>query len=586
VNIKDALSTFQFHKKKAPPRQLTTVWGESLDPKHILDEYPRPQLRRSAWVNLNGWWDYAISAETQRPSKFDGKILVPFSPESPLSGVQRTLMPDEYLWYHRTVSLSELPKKQRLLLHFGAVDQDCAVYWNGNPVDTHLGGYLSFTVDVTKYTRMGSNTLWVKVRDESDRSWKNRGKQKLNPGGMFYTAQSGIWQTVWMEWVPENHIHTLKLTPSLDDETLRLEVLTTGPCTKKVSVYEEGRLLLCQSFQRSAHTLSIPQPRPWSPESPFLYDLVIETDFDRIESYFAMRKFSAGADAKGLPRLFLNNQPYFQNGVLDQGYWPDGLYTAPSDDALIFDIQAMKDLGFNMIRKHLKIEPMRWYYHCDRLGMIVWQDMVNGGGRSLMTFLCYLPTALPFVTTHFKDSYYPLFSRTSKKGRLQWIRECRAAVEQLYNCPCIGMWVPFNEGWGQFDALEITEKMKHWDSTRLIDHASGWYDQKGGDVRSVHNYFRRLQVIPESRPYVISEYGGYTCHVAGHSHSDQVYGYRKFQTLLQFQKAFEKLQDEVRGLAEDGLAAAVYTQLSDVEEEVNGLFTYDRKINKLNQERK
>lgn len=581
MNLKDALSTFQLGKTKYTPTKLTTTWGENLNKKQILNEYPRPQLRRADWTNLNGYWDYAFTKDSGRPSNFDGKILVPFSPESALSEVNRQLQPDEVLWYRRFVTLDTLPNGRRLLLHFGAVDQDCIVYWNGHPAGSHMGGYLSFTIDVTDHIRSGSNSLWVKVYDESDRSWKNRGKQKLKPGGMFYTAQSGIWQTVWMEWVPDNYIQHLKITPLFDESAVKLEVSCPQPCPKKIFVYAQGKLIAEEAFFNSSIIIPLSEVHPWSPESPFLYELKLETDQDAITSYFALRKFSTGIDDAGIPRLFLNDQPYFQNGVLDQGYWPDGLYTAPSDEALIFDINAMKDLGFNMIRKHLKIEPMRWYYHCDRLGMIVWQDMLNGGGRSLMTFLCYLPTALPFVTTRFKDDFYPLFSRSSKKGRQQWMKECRASVKQLYNCPCIGMWVPFNEGWGQFNALEVTEKMRTWDQTRLIDHASGWYDQKGGDVKSVHNYFRILKVKTEARPFVLSEYGGYTCHIEGHSYSPQTFGYRKFDDASAFKKAFEELQENIYELEKKGLTAAVYTQLSDVEEETNGLFTYDRKVCKL-----
>lgn len=581
MQIKDALSTFQFGKKKESPNKLTTIWGEALDPDCVLNEYPRPQLKRGNWTNLNGWWDYAITKERCRPAAFDGKILVPFSPESQLSGVQRQLMPDEYLWYHRTVYLSEVPDGRRLLLHFGAVDQECIIYLNGKKAGTHQGGYLAFAIDITAFIHQGTNSLWVKVRDESDRSCKNRGKQKLAAGGMFYTAQSGIWQTVWMEWVPENYIKEIRITPSLDDACVTLEVATELACAKTVKVYAHDTLLSETVFHTAEETIPITELHPWSPEDPFLYSLVIETDNDRVKSYFGMRKFAVKNDSEGVPRLFLNNRPYFQNGVLDQGYWPDGLYTAPSDEALIYDIQSMKELGFNMIRKHLKIEPMRWYYHCDRLGMIVWQDMLNGGGRSLMTFLCYLPTALPFVTTKFNDHFYPLFSRTSKKGRIQWLKECEETIRQLYNCPAIAMWVPFNEGWGQFDALKVEEKIRSWDPTRLIDHASGWYDQGGGDIKSVHNYFRFLNVITEKRPFVLSEYGGYVCHIGGHSYSNQVFGYRKFPSREAFQKAFKDLQKQISALEKKGLAGAVYTQLSDIEEEVNGLLTYDRKVRKI-----
>lgn len=581
MKIKNALATFQFHKKETTPRQLSTPFGHSLDPKHIWDEYPRPQLKRKEWVNLNGYWDYAFTASNQRPLKFDGKILVPFSPESQLSGVGRQLTPKEFLWYHRTFSLSQLPRNQRLLLHFGAVDQDCTIFLNGKQIGSHQGGYLPFSIEITGYSRIGSNTLWIKVQDESDMSCKSRGKQKLKASGMFYTAQSGIWQTVWMEWVPRNYIRSIKITPDLDQESVLLDMYTTNPVPKVITIYEGGRRLCSVTTARQSCRIPLEKPHPWTPEYPFLYRFTVNAGEDEVSSYFAMRKFSTGTDESGIPRLFLNNQPYFQNGVLDQGYWSDGLYTAPSDEAFIFDIATMKNLGFNMIRKHLKIEPLRWYYHCDRMGMIVWQDMVNGGGRSFMTFLCYLPTALPFVTTRFKDHFYPLFSRSSKNGRKQWLKECRETIELLYNSPCIALWTAFNEGWGQFDARKVADKIRLWDPTRLIDHASGWYDQGCGDIRSVHNYFRPLKVVTEDRPFVISEYGGYTCQIPEHSYSENSYGYRSCHSMEELSGNFQYIQAYVRQLEKEGLAAAVYTQLSDVEEEVNGLLTYDRRVKKV-----
>ena len=316
----------------------------------------------------------------------------------------------------------------------------------------------------------------------------------------------------------------------------------------------------------------------WSPECPHLYGISVEAGDDRIESYFGMRKFGVGKDEKGITRLFLNGKPYFQNGILDQGYWPESLYTPPSDEAMIYDIETAKHLGFNMIRKHLKVECARWYAHCDHIGMLVWQDMINGGGRSIRTFLLYLPTVLPFVTTEFKDHCYPLFSRTSKTGREWWKRECRETIRQLYNTPCISLWVLFNEGWGQFDAEEMTEMVRLLDSTRQIDHASGWYDQGAGDIKSLHNYFRPLKVRPEQRAFAFSEYGGYTYPVPGHRYCEKTFGYRTYQNRKQYQKAMDALAEKIHQLEREGLAAAVYTQLSDVEEETNGILTYDRRV--------
>lgn len=585
MNLKDAVSSLQIRKKKVSPNILTTVWGENLNFEHILDEYPRPQLERDDWINLNGYWNYAFTGNKTYPSRMEGQILVPFSPESKLSGVERILQPDEYLWYERTFSLPNtqlnMTGKCRLLLHFGAVDQQCAVWCNKKYVCSHHGGYLPFTAEITSFLIEGNNTITVRVKDDTDTSCNSRGKQTLSPGGMFYTSQSGIWQTVWMEWVPDIYIESLRITPLFDESAVRLQFRTNVPVVKQIQADADG--LILYSGNTSLDTIEIPLSdlRPWSPESPFLYSLTITAGTDHIRSYFAMRKFSTTIDSGGIPRLCLNNKPYFQNGVLDQGYWPDGLYTAPSDEALQFDIKAMKDLGFNMIRKHIKIEPLRWYYHCDRLGMIVWQDMINGGGRSYLTFLCYLPTALPFVTAHFKDNHYKLFSRTDKKGKQQWLRECKATMEHLYNCPSIGLWVAFNEGWGQFDAVKVTNYMRSLDSTRPIDHASGWYDQHCGDVKSIHNYFRPLKVEVGSRPFVFSEYGGYICNIKDHSYSDQLYGYSRCENTTALKNKFNDTMISLKHLEKDGLCAAVYTQLSDVEEEVNGLYTYDRKICKL-----
>lgn len=591
MNLIDAVSSLQLFKRKEMPKQLTTVWGEQLDPEHVLEEYPRPQLRRDAWINLNGFWNYRITKDRKYPGDIKQQILVPFSPEAALSQVNHTLMPDEYLWYEKSFHISLLPgvnsktpSGQRLILHFGAVDQTCSVWCNKKFIRSHQGGYLPFSADITQSLRSGENTITVRVQDETDTSYQSRGKQTLQPGGMFYTPQSGIWQTVWMEWVPENYISSIRITPQLDESSAVLEITIQGDpaCEKNITVYAEGREIYSVQTQKESQTIPIRDLRPWTPESPFLYDIVITAGDDRVSSYFAMRKFSSCTDSKGIPRLCLNNQPYFQNGVLDQGYWPDGLYTPPSDEAMIFDIQAMKDLGFNMIRKHIKIEPLRWYHHCDRLGMIVWQDIVNGGGRSYLTFLCYLPTLLPFVTAHFKDSHYKLFSRCDSKGKRLWLRECKATVEHLYNCPSIGLWSAFNEGWGQFDAVKVTNLIHSLDSTRPVDHASGWYDQHCGDVKSVHNYFRPIKAELDSRPFVLSEYGGYICHIPEHSYSQQVFGYLKCKDTDAFTRKFQDVMEEIRAANEEGLCAAVYTQVSDVEEEANGLYSYDRKVCKVN----
>lgn len=606
MRVKDALFAVKGNKAKPKMKhELSTVWGEEAGPGEVPMEYPRPQLYRRNWICLNGLWHYAFTENGGRPEAFEGKILVPFSPECRRSGVGKRLEPGGYLWYFRSVELPRVEKGSRLLLHFGAVDERCIVWWNGRLMGSHMGGYLPFTFDVTEEAREGKNTIWVRVQDDTDSGLASRGKQKLEPGGMFYTSQSGIWQTVWLELTPENFIEGIKITPLFDEGQVRLEVTLASPADTEVLVQGEwasyhhrirreefswrevdpARVhmldgVLTRQAAASA-VIDLPEIHAWSPEDPFLYDLLITAGEDQVQSYFALRKFSLGVDERKHPRLMLNNRPYFFNGVLDQGYWPESLYTPPCDEAMIFDIREMKRLGFNMLRKHVKIEPLRWYYHCDRLGMVVWQDMVNGGGRINERLLTYMPNILPSVTRRIKDSHYRIFSRTDARVREQWQEECLAAVGLLYNCPCIGLWVIFNEGWGQFDSLRITGLIRQMDPTRMIDHASGWCDQGGGDVRSEHNYFRALRVKEDKRPFVLSEYGGYSCSVKGHTYADTVYGYRRCRTQEDFAAAFKKLQGKIRRMEKKGLSAAVYTQLSDVEEESNGLYTFDRKKIKI-----
>ncbi len=589
MKLKDAISTIQFFNKKKSFHQLYTQWGESLDTERVLEEYPRPQLRRENYTILNGYWNYCITKDIIKPTKYDGKILVPFSPESVLSGVNRQVLPEEYLWYERIIHIDEKSDRKRCILNFGAVDQYCEVFLNNKKIIGHMGGYLPFSVDITANIIEGDNNLTLKVIDYSDSSYHSRGKQKLKNGGMFYTAQSGIWQTVWMEWVPEQYIKTLKITPCVDNNSVQVEINMNhifsnneGKAEFTIDILANNKLI--QSVKSFLGKIEIPiiEPIYWSPEKPFLYDMIITSGEDKIKSYFAMRKYEVKRDGKGISRIFLNNKPYFQNGLLDQGYWPDGLYTAPNDEAMIYDIQKAKELGFNMLRKHIKIEPLRWYYHCDRMGMIVWQDMVNGGGTYNMVMLGYIPTLFPKLIKRLKDKYYCLFSRENKKGRDEWLLECKNTVEHLYNCPSIAVWVPFNEGWGQFDANKAVKLIQDIDKTRLIDQASGWFDQQGGDFKSIHNYFRKLEVNPERRATVLSEFGGYACYIPGHTYSNQIYGYRKYNSKKSLNHAYQSLyQNEISELIENGLSAAVLTQLSDVEDEVNGLLTYDRKICKV-----
>lgn len=605
MRIKDAISALRAGKRKTREQQVTelaTLWTEQAQPGETPMEYPRPQMRRAQWHCLNGFWQYAFTDTVSRPERFEGRILVPFSPECRRSRVGRRLDPGKYLWYFRSIDLDGVPEGKRLLLHFGAVDERCIVWWNGKLVGSHLGGYLSFAFDVTNEVRSGKNTIWVRVEDDTDSGNGCRGKQALRPGGMFYTSQSGIWQTVWMEWVPENHIDTVRITPLFDQQQVKLEISMTEPADMEVTVQgawtsylhrADKSVFIWQEQDNTSHgsvsgrcavaaiVLDLPEMHPWTPEDPFLYDLFIRAGEDQVSSYFAMRKFSVGEDKQKHPRLMLNNEPYFFNGVLDQGYWPESLYTAPSDRAMIADIENMKRLGFNMLRKHVKIEPLRWYYHCDRIGMVVWQDMVNGGSINKL-FQCYLPNLFPPLTTGVKDTGRRLLQARDKMEREQWEQSCYAAISQLYNCPCIGMWILFNESWGQFDALRITKNIKKKDPTRPVDHASGWFDQGGGDVKSIHNYFRRLKVQRDRRPCVISEYGGAVYAVKGHTYvSGSAYGYHSCRTPEAFAAMFRKREKQIRLLEKEGLSGAVYTQLSDVEGELNGIYTYDRRVCKV-----
>ncbi len=563
---------------------MLTPWGEVLDREHPLPEYPRPQLRRQSYLNLNGIWEYAITKTPEKPASMQGEIVVPFSPETPLSGVGHILQPDEYLWYRRTISLpEEFKQDSRVLLHFGAVDQCCTVWLNGEELGRHIGGYLPFTFELTDRLSSDSFTLELCVTDPTDTGFLSRGKQRLKHAGIWYTPQSGIWQTVWLEAVPQNYLHSLRITPQPEKNTVHFRLDADDPAHADIAVHKDGIIIAAgESGTDGEALLSIPaeQLRLWSPEDPFLYDVTITlAGGDTVESYFGMRSFGIGTDEKGLPRLLLNGKPYFQNGLLDQGYWSDGYYTAPCDDALIYDIAEMKRLGFNMLRKHIKVEPLRWYYHCDRLGMLVWQDMINGGGR-YSPFSIYVFSNLGLRV---KDDRYRYFSRTDAAGRSHYYEELGQMVDLLYNTVSLAMWVPFNEGWGQFDALKATEFIRERDHTRPIDHASGWYDQGGGDIKSIHWYFRpyhHRQPADERRPVCLTEYGGYNCAIPGHCWGEgSEFGYKKIDDPAEFNQAFCALMEQqILPAKEKGLAAAVYTQVSDVEGERNGLLTYDRRV--------
>lgn len=620
---------------------LTTVWGEALDTSNVLPEHPRPRMQRDNYVMLNGVWEYAIApvdgevdAETlalqEIPSRWDGQIVVPFSPEAPLSGVGRTVRPYELLWYRRKIDLPELVDDQRLILHFDAVDWMCACFVNGKLAGTHTGGYLPFSFDVTNLlgssetgesaasaartenvvTADSADTaeLVLCVWDPSDTGSQLRGKQRLSRGDIWYTAQSGIWQSLWYEVVSAVHIESLTLKGDMfgalevraNVQVSGLYGVQTSACELELALKDElGQDVLLATLPvdeaGEIHAeLHVDDPQLWSPESPHLYavEATLRRDgvvVDAVHSYCAFRTVEVKKDVAGVPRVHLNGAPYFVRGVLDQGYWPDGLLTAPSDDALVYDVEAMKSAGFNTLRKHIKIESERWYYHCDRIGMLVWQDCVSGGSAYSPWHTSQKPTLFSFTWGRFDDttpSHHEALSAGEDGYRKEWTETCQEMVKLLDGHPSIGFWTLFNEGWGQFDARAATEAVRALDATRPIDATSGWYDQGCGDFLSIHNYFRPLRAgwhgkQRENRAAIISEFGGLAQMTSGHTSLDHSYGYGDFATVEDWRGAVQKLLAVAESLQVEGLSGYVYTQVSDVEEEVNGLLTYDRKINKF-----
>ena len=560
-------------------KKLYTPWGETLDGDCPLAAYPRPQLVRDSYLCLNGLWDYTVEDGEEYTRRNTGKILVPFAPESLLSGCDFQLQNGETLWYERTFTLPEGFRRDRVLLHFGAVDQCCRVLVNGREAGRHQGGYLPFCLDITALLTDGENRLTVAVTDDAEGGVYGMGKQRYRRGGIWYTATSGIWQTVWLESVPENYVKSLRLTPDFDAKCLRWHIEADAPAGARVTVRAAGTVIAEDRADGRGDGLSVIPPshfHPWSPEEPFLYDVEIVLGEDHVASYFGMRKFSLMLH-EGRQVLALNNAPYFQSGLLDQGYWSDGLYTPPSDEAMVYDIQTAKELGFRMLRKHIKIEPLRWYYHCDRLGMLVWQDMVSGFER----FDPLYTQVLPFLGIHLKDTPSRRFGRAGEAGRRQYRRELEDTVDLLYNCVSLCLWVPFNEGWGQFDAAQAAERIRALDPTRLIDHASGWHDQGAGDLKSRHVYYKPVRMKHDGRrALALTEFGGYSLPLAGHCAAEKSFGYRTYRDAADWMDAVERLYEKeiIPLIASQGLSAAVYTQLSDVEDEVNGLLTFDRKV--------
>ena len=541
-------------------------------------EHPCPQRMRKNWLCLNGKWRFEKHNENGEPI-YQGEILVPFSPESCLSGVEENfiLHRGERLLYTRTIQIENTLLQGKTLLHFGAVDSECEVFVNGEKVGGHKGGFTAFALDVSEALRQGENEITVLCKDEALWNSGARGKQSEKRGGIWYTPQSGIWQTVWLESMPKQHIADMKILPNALDKTVKITVGNDDETT--VRVYEDGEVILEQTFVQVvtlSHDFVL-----WSPENPKLYNCTLtNTHGDEICSYFGVRSFGIGKDEKGVARLLLNGKPYFFNGLLDQGYWADGMLSYPSDEAAIDELSTLKAMGFNTLRKHIKLEPMRWYYHCDRLGIVVWQDFVNGGGAYKFTHIA----AFPFLGFHHRDDDYKYFARENEGGRVEFTHAVDETIDQLYNCTCIGVWVPFNEGWGQFDSARFTQYIKGKDSSRIIDSVSGWHDQGVGktELRSLHTYYTPLKVPKDSRPVVLSEFGGYSWKVAGHTFAEDEFGYKAFKTQETLLAALQNLYlQKIKPLIAKGLCAAIYTQVSDVEDEINGLFTYDRQVTKI-----
>ena len=550
---------------------IETRWTKLVSPKNAHAEYPRPQLARADWLNLNGLWDYAIAPnDAPQPNAWMGQILVPFPVESALSGVMKPVGDQQRLWYRRSFALPAAWRRQRVMLNFGGVDWRARVWVNGKEVGSHQGGYDRFSFDISGALKpSGSQTVVVSVDDPTDAGTQPRGKQVRNPRSIWYTSTTGIWQTVWIEPIPTTAVESVRLTPDIDQRMLRIDAKTTGGAGEIQAAAFDGSRSVATASGPAGRTLSltIPEPKLWSPDSPHLYDLRITLrvggrNVDRVSSYFGMRKIALGKDARGRTRLLLNNQPLFQFGPLDQGFWPDGLYAAPTDEALRFDIEQTRALGFNLARKHVKVEPDRWYYWCDKLGLLVWQDMPSGDAS--------IRTTDPDL-------------QRGEASAAEYKRELTRVVESLANHPSIVMWVPFNEGWGQFDTAGIVQLIRDVDPSRLVNSASGWTDRGVGDVHDVHSYpGPAAPALEERRAAVLGEFGGLGLPVSGHTwQQEKNWGYRSFTTPDELTAAYLALIDKLGPLIANGLSAAVYTQTTDVEIEVNGLMTYDRSLVKM-----
>ena len=576
-----ALCSSTFAQWKPAGDKIKTSWGEQLDPKNVLPEYPRPIMERSDWKNLNGLWKYAITPKgTPAPAAYQGDILVPFAVESSLSGVGKMINEKEELWYQRTFDIPSAWRGKQILLHFGAVDWKAEVWVNDVKVGEHTGGFTPFYFDITSVLNKGNNDLVVKVWDPSDRGEQPRGKQIANPHGIWYTPVTGIWQTVWLEPVATQYITNLKTTPDIDNNSVKVEVAANTTSADKVEVKVfDGKNLVAKGAALNGVPVELAMPanaKLWSPDSPFLYNMEVTLykdgkAIDQVKSYTAMRKYSIRKGQNGITRLQLNNKDYFQFGPLDQGWWPDGLYTAPTDEALVYDLKKTKDFGYNMVRKHVKVEPARWYTHCDQLGLIVWQDMPNGG---------------PSPQWQARNYFNGREAIRSAASEANYRKEWKEIIDCLYSYPSIAVWVPFNEAWGQFKTPEIVAWTKEYDPSRLVNPASGGNHYTCGDILDLHHYpGPNMFLYDPRRATVLGEYGGIGLVVEGNTwvNDKKNWGYVKFNTSDEVTNEYIKYGKHLLELIQKGFSAAVYTQTTDVEGEINGLMTYDRKVIKMNE---
>ncbi|MFV5695631.1 glycoside hydrolase family 2 protein [Flavobacterium sp. LB3P122] len=567
---------------KPAGEKIKTEWANKVNPKQVLPEYPRPIMERKEWKNLNGLWNYAIQeAGKPTPTKYDGQILVPFAVESSLSGVMKEVGSKNELWYTTTFTVESNWKGQNILLHFGAVDWKTEVWLNGVKIGSHTGGYTPFSFDITPFITGKTQQLTVKVWDPSNEGPQPRGKQVKNPEGIWYTPVTGIWQTVWIEPVHKKNITTIKTTPDIDQNVINIKPEVAGASygdVIEVTVYDDSKTIASGKASVGENLeIVLNNPKLWSPESPFLYKTNVKLIsngkvVDQVKSYFAMRKIGSKRDVNGVLRMQLNNKDYFQFGPLDQGWWPDGLYTAPTDEALKYDIVKTKELGFNMLRKHVKVEPERWYTHCDQLGILVWQDMPSGDEQPLWQNKKY------FEGTELQ--------RTPKSEAI-YKKEWKEIMDHLYSYPSIVVWVPFNEAWGQFKTVEITEWTKNHDPSRLVNSSSGGNHFQTGDILDLHNYpGPEMYLYDARRITVLGEYGGIGLPLEDHLwRANDNWGYIKFKNATEVTNEYIKYANELKKLVKTGFSAAVYTQTTDVEGEVNGFMTYDRKVDKMDFEK-